>query len=303
MTPPGRLGVKRPTSQSSARLLGIALAVPGAWCALGQTLLPQVPGPARGLEVVEHLGDALPLETVFTDSSGRAVRLGDYFPGAGGKPAIVAMVYYRCPVACPTVMAKLTESLNQVDFTVGKDFNALLFGFKDEETTIDSAGAKARFTSGYPRAADPEVSAGWQFHTGSAEANLKLGEALGFPYRRLESGEYSHPICIFVISPAGKVCRYVYGYDYEPSMLKLALLEATDGKIARTIGERFAHLCYRYDPTAGTYTLQAFRVMQVGGGLTVLGIAALVGGLRLNEAFRRRGGGQPPSGPGTGAAR
>lgn len=260
-----------------------------------QTLLPEVPAVARGLEVVEHLGDTLPLDLEFTDSDGRTVHLREYFggqskPGFAAKPAVVAMVYFRCPIACSTVLTKLTDSLNQLDFTVGKDFNTLLFDFKEEETTIEAAAAKVRYTSGYPRAKDPEVKAGWQFHTAAPEANQKLSDALGFPYRRIEGGEYSHPICIFVISPQGKISRYVYGYDYDPSMLKMALLEASEGKIARTIGDRFMHLCYRYDPKAGTYTLQAFRLMRIGGIVTVLAVGGLIGGLRVSEMLRRRRG-------------
>lgn len=306
--------MKNQTVQSLARLLGASFVALGAWSALAQPLLPEVPVVARGLDVIEHLGDTLPLDLEFTNSSGQTVRLGDYFAseskkGFEAKPAIVAMVYYRCEIACSTVMKKLTESLNQLDFTTGKDFNAMLFSFKYDESTIEAAAAKVRYTSSYPRAKDSQVRAGWEFHTGTPESNQKLSDAIGFPFRRMENGEYSHPICIFVISPKGKISRYVYGYNYDPSMLKLALLEATEGKIARTLGDRFVHLCYRYDPNAGTYTLQAFRVMQIGGVVTVLGIGGLIGGLRINEAVRRRRaapaghapGGQPP-GPTTGAA-
>lgn len=281
-------------------MAAVATAVMAA-VAPAQTLLPEVPPVARGLEVVEHLGDILPLDLAFTDSEGRAITLREYFDspttsGAAPKPAVVAMVYFRCPVACSTVMIKLTDSLNQLDFTIGKDFNTLLFDFKDEETTIEAAAAKVRYTSGYPRAKDSAVKAGWQFHTATPETNQKLSDAIGFPYRRLDDGEYSHPICIFVISPQGKISRYVYGYDYDPKMLKMALLEASEGKIARTIGDRFMHLCYRYDPDAGRYTLQAFRLMRIGGVITVLAVGGLIGGLRLNEARRRRR--RPPSGPG-----
>jgi protein SCO1/2 len=272
--------------------IGAAVLVTAPAPARAQTLMNEVPAPARGLEVVEHLGETLPLDLEFINSDGRTVRLGDYFagsrPGFSGKPAIVAMVYFRCPIACSTVMSKLTESLNQLDFTVGKDFNTLVFDFKEEETTIEAAAAKVRYTSGYPRARDPETVAGWQFHTGTPEATQKLADAIGFPYRRMDDGEYSHPICIFVVSPKGTISRYVYGYNYEPTMVKMALLEASEGKIARTIGDRFVHLCYRYDPKAGTYTLRAFRLMQLGGIVTVLAVGSLIVGLRVNEALRRR---------------
>jgi hypothetical protein len=67
----------------------------------------------------------------------------------------------------------------------------------------------------------------------------------------------------------------------------VALLQASEGKIARSIGDFFLHRCYRYDPRTGAYTFQAMRVMQVAGLLTVLSVTVLIVGLRAAERARR----------------
>jgi len=275
----------------SSALAGVAAALVAAWtpCVQAQLLRTDVPRQAQGLEVVEHLGDPLPMGVEFVDDSNRTVHLSDYFSPDNTEPAIVAMVYYRCPVVCSVVMAKLVESLNQVDYTPGKDFRVLLFSIKDEETVIDAAGAKARYLESYSRASGaPEVRSGWRFHVGTPENNRALADALGFTFKREANGEYAHPVAIFVVTPQGKISRYLYGFDYRPETVKLALLEASNGTIAKTLGERFTPFCYRYDPAAGTYTLQAFKLMRVGGVVMMALVFGLVLALRIHEGVRRR---------------
>ncbi len=257
--------------------------------ASAQVLRSDVPRQAQGLEVTEHLGEILPLDTEFVDDATRKVRLYEYFGPAETKPAIVAMVYYRCPVVCSVVMSKIVESLNQVDFTPGREFRVLLFSVKDEETVIDAAGAKARYLEAYSRAANaPEVRDGWRFHVGTPDETRRLADALGFSYKREANGEYAHPVAIFIATPQGKISRYLYGFDYRPETVKMALLEASNGAIGKTIGERFMPFCYRYDPAAGTYTLQAFKLMRIGGVVTMVLVFGLVVALRVHEGVRRR---------------
>lgn len=253
----------------------------------------QLPAVARGVEVEEHLGRTLPLDVQFTDSSGRVVAVGDYFgqgSGAGPRkplPAIVALVYYECPVACAAVMEKLAECLNSLDYTVGKDFNCLVFSFKPEETTAMAAGLKARYLSEYTKPVDDQVRAGWEFHTGSATASRELADAFGFPYRDVGNGQYSHPIAIFITSPEGKVVRYIYGFDYPPGQVKLALIEASEGRIAKSLGEKLAGICFKWDGNTGKYTLSVIRLTQVAGVATVALVGSVVAGMLVHERIRR----------------
>ncbi|MBM4109519.1 MAG: SCO family protein [Phycisphaerae bacterium] len=265
--------------------------------ASAQVIAKELPVEVRGMDVEERLGSLLPRDLAFDRADGRRVTLGDYFgaqggsepASAGGRPAILVMGYYRCPVVCPAITTKLVECLDGVDFTAGVDFNVLYFSFDHTERPADAAAARSTVLAAYDREHTPAVEAGWAFHTGDAAGNRALGEAVGYPYRLLPNGEYSHPVVLIFLSPEGKVTRYLYGYDYPPTQVKLALLDASDGKIARSLGERFLHFCYRYDPDAGRYTLVAMRVMQVGAAASVALVGSLVGGLLLVERVRRSG--------------
>lgn len=291
------------TVQSLGRLAVAAALLPAA-PAWGQLIAKELPVEVRGMDVEERLGAVVPGGLSFTNAEGRTITPGDYFlaggsppsdraPVAGmpapGKPAILVMGYFRCPVVCPAITTKLGECLDAVDFTVGVDFNVLYFSFDHTETAADAAATKSTILAAYDREHTPAVEAGWAFHVGDAGNNRALGDAVGYPYRLLPNGEYSHPVVLIFLSPEGKVTRYLYGYDYPPAQVKLALLDASDGKLARSIGERFLHFCYRYDPNAGRYTLVAMRVMQVGAGASVALVASLVGGLFLVERVRRSG--------------
>jgi len=252
----------------------------------GQELLKDVPTQVRGLDIEERVGQTLPTELRFTNSDGQLVRLGDYF--TGGKPAIIAMVYYNCPLVCDVVMEKVGQSLNQVDLTVGKDFNVLFFSIDSTETPKRALEVKLTHLDAYNRELTPEVRAGWETHTSDAASARQLADALGFKYRAIENGQFSHPVAIYMITPDAKVSRYLYGFSYPPRDVKLALIEASQGKLVRSMGDRLMSFCYIYDPKAGSYTLAAFRVMQVAGVLTVVGLAGLIGMLFVGERVRRR---------------
>jgi protein SCO1/2 len=265
---------------------------------------PTIPLPqaVMGLDVDEHVGLPLPMELQFTTSEGKLVQIGDYFKS--NKPAVIAMVYYKCPVVCDVVMQKMTESFNGLDFTVGKDFQALLFSFDSTETPADAASAKNGHLSAYKRERTPEVDAGWQFHTADTESARQLADALGFKYRRLANGQFGHPAAIYIITPEGRISRYFYGFDYPSRDMKLALIDATNGKLVKTIGDRIMSFCYMFDPNTGKYTLMAMRVMQISGVISVTCVAALVGALFVGERVRRKLGlrRNEPQPPAAGAA-
>lgn len=245
-----------------------------------------LPPPARGVDVEEHIGQQIPLDTAFTDAEGKIVHLADYFKD--GKPAIIAMVYYHCPIVCDVVMKRLAETIGQLDYTVGTDYRALLFSVDPTETVRDAAAAKMAFISGYNREATPEVQAGWQFHVTDESAARRLSEALGFKFRKIKEGTYSHPVALFILTPDGRISRYLYGFTYPVRDMKLALMEASQGKLVKTIGDRVLQRCYAWDPNSASYTLAATRVMQAGGLVTIGGLGLLIGGLFVGERLRRR---------------
>ncbi len=291
--PRPRRGTCFSTLVAAASVLASLVSSLAAQTALQVPSAPDVdvrPNQIKGLEVDEHLGAPLPLELSFTNAQGELVPLETYFKG--DKPAVMAMVYYDCPIVCDVLMEKLNDAFAKLDLTIGKDFNVLLFSFDPSETTVSAKRTKDRFVESYARANSPELEAavakGWEFHTSDITSARLLANAVGFKYRRMESGEYSHPVATFLITPTGKVSRYIHGFDVNARDLKLSLLHASEGKIDASIGDRLMAFCYMYDPKAGSYSLQAFRVMQVAGVLTMLGLGTVIGLLFAGERARRR---------------
>jgi protein SCO1/2 len=251
-----------------------------------QFILNEVPEEARGLDVVERVGDLIPLSTAVIDSTGRSTTLGESFNK--GRPVVLALAYYDCPVACPAVLEAMVRCFNGLDYTIGEDFGVAVVSFDPQDTTAMAAQAKAAGLGSYARAKSPEVEAGWQFYTASAEASHSVADAVGFGYRLLDDGEYSHPIALFVLTPEGKISKYFYGFEYPPSEMKLALIGAAEGQMSLTLGDRLLLFCYHYDPKTGTLTLAAFRLMQAGGIVTLVLLVSLVGLLKSMESRRNR---------------
>ena len=265
----------------------------------------QVPAQARGLDVKEHLGAPLPAELTFTNDKGQTVHLGDYFTHslangavAEGKPTVIAMVYYTCPVVCSATIQCISREVEKLDGSVGKDFNVLFFSFSEFDTVDGAAGKKQSVLDSYVFSGKHDAAAareGWQFHVGTPQASRELANALGFNYRRIEgTSDYSHPIAFFVATPEGKIARYIYGFGFDSKQIKLALLEAGEGKIAQTLSDRILSFCYMYDPKVGQYTLQAVRVMQLGGLVTMTLLFGTIGVLLYADRAKRKRLGKTP---------
>ncbi len=240
----------------------------------------------NGVEVTEHLGEGVPLDASFTDHNGESVVFGEYFDGE--TPVVLVMVYYQCPVVCPTVLTQLTNSLNELEYTAGEDYRVLVVSFDHDETTTMALGERTKFLDAYNRGSETNARAGIAFHTGDVLNIRRLVNSIGFNFNPTDAGEYAHPISLMILSPEGQVSRYMYGFDYPSHELKLSLLDASEGKIAQSFGDRLLHFCYAFDPNAGVYSLQAFRVMQIGAGLTVVILAIGLTLLFIGDRARRR---------------
>jgi len=262
----------------------IALAAVAA-PAPAQVLLDEPPEPARGAEVEEKLGARIPETIRVRNADGAWVEMGGYFNQTASdgrpKPTILAMVYYGCPIVCDVTLEKLGESLKGLDFTVGEDFNLVVVSFDHTEQVRDALERREAAIIGYNRPITKEVRGGFAYHITDEQNALNLSRATGFNFRRLANGEYSHPVALMMLTPEGTISRYIYGFDYPPKRVKLALLEASQGEIAESWGDRLLFTCYRYDPDAGAYTMHAWVIMRTAGVLTLLLLGGLIGGMLL----------------------
>ena len=238
----------------------------------------------QGVDLEEHLGARIPLDATFTDADGQTRRLSEFFQD--GKPAVLALFYYDCPIVCNLVLDQLDSSLNKLDYAVGEDYRLLVVSFDHAETTTHALNRRERSLNHYTVARGPEVREGMLFMTGDEINIRRLTDAVGWNFAPLPNGEWSHPVGLTILSPEGVVSRYIYGFEYPADQLKLSLLEATEGKIAKSLGERIMHYCFRYDPTAGAYSLEAMALMRIGGLITVILLTVLIAAMLIGERVR-----------------
>ncbi len=226
-----------------------------------------VPGDIR---IEQHLNEQVPLDLEFVDESGNRVRLGQYFKG---RPVILTLVYYQCPMLCNVVLTGLTNSLSDLRFDIGKEFDVITVSFDSRETPAMAAEKKATFVRHYVRAGARE---GWHFLTGEGASIKRLADAVGFKYRYdSATGQFAHAAGIMILTPQGKLSRYFYGIEYPARDLRLGLVEASANKIGSPV-DQLLLLCFHYDPTTGKYTAIAVNSMRAGGVVTLAALAAFV---------------------------
>jgi protein SCO1/2 len=236
----------------------------------------------------QKLDAQLPLDLEFTDSAGQNVRLGDYF---GDKPVILSLGYYECPMLCALVRNGLFESLQGLEyFTAGEDFEVVVVSIDPAETP-EIAETKRRVTvMSYGRSLDGQLDKsgrGWNFLVGDEDAIATLADAVGFRYTYdLKIDEYVHPSGIMVVTPEGRVSKYLYGIQYPALDMRLALVEAADNKIGTAV-DQFLLTCYHYDPVEGQYTLFVSNLTRIAGFSTVAIIGTVLGLLLYRERHKK----------------
>ncbi|MCP4898022.1 MAG: SCO family protein [bacterium] len=234
--------------------------------------------------VTEKLDMPLPLDLSFRNESGDWVELGSYFDG--DRPVILTLNYYRCPMLCGLQLNGLVSGLVDLDWTAGDQFEMVTVSINPLETSELAAAKKASYINKYNR---PGAGSGWHFLTGKEEDIAALAESVGFGFEYDEKQkEYAHPAVIFVSTPDGRVARYLYGIEYPARRLRLALLEASEGRVGST-WDRILLYCYHYDPSSRGYAPVAMNIMRLGGGVTVAVLGSTLGLLWIREARRRSG--------------
>ena len=229
-----------------------------------------VPKPLREIGFDQHLNEPLPLDAEFVDESGRSVPLRTYFQS---KPVVLAFVYYDCPMLCTQVISSMASSLDTMSLDAGKDFEVVTISFDPRETPALAVKRKAAALERYHR---PTAAAGWHFLTGTQASIDRLTRAAGFRYTWDEdTKQFAHPTGIIVVTPDGRPARYLFGLDYGPRDLRLALVEASAGKVGSPVDSLLLY-CYHYDPMTGRYGLVIMRALRIAGAGTVLALVAFI---------------------------
>jgi len=253
----------------------LTLAVLASLGLVAQTRDEKTPRELEGVGIVEHLGQKVDLSLEFTGTDGYPHRLAEYFHR--GRPVILNLVYYSCPMLCNLVLNGQTEALRQVNGVIGKDFDVVTISFDPTENYGLAKNKRAAYVESYGREA-----AGWRFFADRDGNAARLAHQVGFGYRMDPvTGQYAHSTAIFVLSPEGKICRYLYGVRFKPLDLRLALAEAAGERA--TAGEKIVLYCFHYDPVARSYVPFAMNLMRAGGALALLVMVLLLVGLWRHE--------------------
>jgi protein SCO1/2 len=234
--------------------------------------LPQV---LQKVGVAQHLNAQLPLDAAFVDETGKPVTLGTYFNGT--RPALLALVYFDCPMLCSEEMDGISSALEMVKYNPGKDFDVVIVSIDPSDTPAKAAAKKAFYLKRYGR---PETAAGWHYLTGQRPAIDAVTNAVGFGYVKVPGPDgkltqFAHASSIEVVTPKGKLAQYYLGVEYSPKDIWLGLNEASGEKIGSPVANILTY-CYHYDPTTNKHSLVVARVVQMGGMVTVAGLGGFI---------------------------
>ena len=226
--------------------------------------------PASEVGIDERLGDFIPQDLFFTDEQGRAVLLRELI----NKPTILVFVYHSCSHTCPLLLAGLSETLSRLKLSPGRDFNILTVSFD----VTDTPAVAARKKKDYIKAAGREFpERSWNFLVGNEEMISRLTAATGFRFRKTSNG-FAHPVALIMLSPKGRITRYLYGISFLPVEVTLAITEASKGLPVPTVNKLLLY-CYSYDPEGKRYVLD---ILKITAAATLLFILVFVGWLTLS---------------------
>lgn len=228
------------------------------------------PAALREVAFDQRVNEQVPLDLVFHDEEGRSVRLGEYF---GKQPAILVLVYFRCRDLCPLLLDGVVRTLRAMSFSAGHQYHLLVVSFDPRDTAAIAAARKEELAQRYGR---PGGETDWHFLTGEDAAIRSLTRAVGFHYTYdASTGQYGHAAGLVVLTPAGKIYRYMYGIEFSPRDLRLSLVEASGNKVGSVI-DQVLLFCYHYDPATGKYSLLVMKVLRLAGLATVGGLATFI---------------------------
>jgi protein SCO1/2 len=243
-----------------------------------------VPPALREIGFDQNLDGQMPLDTPFKDEAGRTVKLGDYF---GTRPVVMVFAYYDCPMLCTVVINGLASALNVLSLQPGSDFEIVTVSFNPRDTPATASAKKASYIARYKQ---PGGAGAWHFLTGDQRSIDRVTKAAGFRYVwDQDTQQFAHPTGVMVLTPDGRLARYLFGIEYGPRDLRYAIVDASKGKVGSAV-DSLALYCYHYDPAAGKYTVAIMRLVRAGGAATVLALGAFIFIMTRKERQGKRAG-------------
>jgi len=236
-----------------------------------------VPTPLKNIGYDQKLGESLPLLAIVRNEAGREVPLGSFF---GERPVILALAYFRCPMLCNVVMDDLATSLKVVPFTAGKEYDVVIVSFDPKDTPSLAKAKKEEVVARYGKR---ETAPAWHFLTAKPPAIAAITQSVGFRYYwDTDTKQFAHAAGIVLLTPKGRISRYIYGVEFPARDIRLALVEASGEKIGSVV-DQVLLFCFHYNPVIGKYSAVAMNIIRLGGAITVVGLLLMVVLLRRRE--------------------
>lgn len=229
----------------------------------------EIPRELKDIGIDEHLGDHLDLDLVFVDEKGQKKKLSSYI--TGDKPTVLILGYYECPRLCGLVFNGFSLTAKSLQWSIGDEYNVITVSINPKETFDLAKQKQSNYVKNYGRRS---AQHGWHFLTGNQENITKLAEQVGYRYKYDKKiKQYAHAAALILLTPKGKISRYLYGIDFKHNDLKLGLLEASEGKTG-TVAEQLLLFCFQYDPDAQGYSFTIIKLMKFFGLLTLIVLGA-----------------------------
>jgi protein SCO1/2 len=257
------------------------------------TLLARAQTPTTLLQdvgITQNLGTTIPPDITLHDEQGHPITIRDLQRAGGGKPVILSLVYLKCPMLCTLVLNDLLSTTTMIPQTLGDDYDVWTISFDPKETPALANAKKIEYLKAYNHVknAGAVAESGWRFLTADEPNIRRLTQAVGFHYKWDDaSQQYIHPAGIMILTPNATLARYFFGINYDPTDIRLSLVEASANKIA-TPTDRLLLFCYHYDPTTGKYGLAVANTLRLSGVLTLLALGSLIALLWRHDRRRTR---------------
>ena len=235
----------------------------------------ELPNEIVDMKVVEKNGNLINLDLQFKNERGDIVTLKDYF-AKSDKPVFLTIIYYRCPTLCNFHLNGISKVFKALDWSVGNEFEFVAISMDPNETPELAAKKKEAYVMDYIKDNPKRSGDGWHFLTGQETQIKELADSLGFKYKwNAPIKQWIHPAVAYIITPEGKISRYLHGIEFGDRDLKLSLMDAANGKIGSFM-DKFALFCFQFDPNKNKYTLYAYNLMRIGGAITAILMAVFL---------------------------